>query len=146
MEQISYTYAASIVHKRPSDSNKGTFGRLLCVCGCAVPGQMEAGSQMAGAAIFCGGAALRCGAGLVEMSIPHGIYPAVASALPLRLRFNERAPASWAVVCQRFTRSASGRFCRLAVFRWCSTPMASTALPGMPSACSGSTASQSHPF
>ena len=82
MEQISYTSAASIVHKRPSDSNKGTFGRLLCVCGCAVPGQMEAGSQMAGAAIFCGGAALRCGAGLVEMSIPHGIYPAVASALP----------------------------------------------------------------
>ena len=81
MEQISYTYAAAIVEKRPKDSNKGTFGRLCCVCGSAV-GNEEAGSQMAGAAVLCGGAALRCGAGLVEMVIPHGIYPVVASALP----------------------------------------------------------------
>lgn len=82
MERISYAYAASIVHKRPLDSNKGSFGRLLCVCGSAVPGCGEAGPQMAGAARFCGEAALRCGAGLVEMAVPHGIYPVVAPVLP----------------------------------------------------------------
>ncbi len=44
--------------KRPDRSHKGTFGRLLCVCG---------SEGMAGAAFFSAAAAYRTGAGLVEI-------------------------------------------------------------------------------
>ena len=44
--------------KRKSDSHKGDFGRLLCICGSA---------GMAGAAYLAAKAAYRCGAGLVEI-------------------------------------------------------------------------------
>ncbi|WOC31203.1 MULTISPECIES: NAD(P)H-hydrate dehydratase [Caproicibacterium] len=73
MEQISWEMAASVVPERPKESNKGTFGRLLCVCG---------STGMAGAAMLCAGAALRCGAGLVDAALPAGIYPIVAARLP----------------------------------------------------------------
>lgn len=68
---------AELVHScfrpRPLDSHKGTFGRLLTVCG---------SYGMAGAALLCARAALRSGVGLVDAALPRSVYPLVAAALP----------------------------------------------------------------
>ena len=58
--------------ERDPQANKGTFGRLLCLCG---------SYGMAGAAALCAGAALRCGAGLVDLAVPERIYPILAAKL-----------------------------------------------------------------
>lgn len=52
------TSALSLLPRRAKRSNKGDFGRVLCICGS--PG-------MAGAAYLCAKAAYRSGAGLVEI-------------------------------------------------------------------------------
>lgn len=57
---------------RDPEGNKGSFGRLLCICG---------SEGMAGAAVMSAGAAVRCGTGLVEVALPRSIYPIVASQL-----------------------------------------------------------------
>jgi NAD(P)H-hydrate epimerase len=61
---------------RPADSNKGMFGRVLVVAG---------SRGMAGAAVLCGSAALRGGAGLVTLAVPEEILPQVAVANPCYL-------------------------------------------------------------
>ena len=48
----------SLLSKRPSHSNKGTFGKLLVIAGSI---------NMAGAAVFAAKAAYRCGVGLVKV-------------------------------------------------------------------------------
>lgn len=58
---------------REPESNKGNYGRLLCVCG---------SEGMAGAAAMSTLAALRCGAGIVETALPGSIYPIVAALAP----------------------------------------------------------------
>ena len=58
---------------RAPESNKGTYGRLLCVCG---------SEGMAGAAAMSTLSALRCGAGIVETALPRSIYPVVAALAP----------------------------------------------------------------
>lgn len=58
---------------RDPESNKGDYGRLLCVCG---------SEGMAGAAAMSTLAALRCGAGIVETALPRSIYPIVAALAP----------------------------------------------------------------
>lgn len=58
------------VFNRPDDSNKGTLGSLLCICG---------SYGMAGTAIMAGKAALRCGIGLLKIAIPKSIYPVCAT-------------------------------------------------------------------
>jgi ADP-dependent NAD(P)H-hydrate dehydratase len=58
---------------RPADSNKGTFGRVLVISG---------SRGMSGAAVLCGSAALRGGAGLVRVAVPLEIWPIVASGNP----------------------------------------------------------------
>lgn len=58
------------VFNRPDDSNKGTLGSLLCICG---------SYGMAGAAIMAGKAALRCGIGLLKIAVPKSIYPFCAT-------------------------------------------------------------------
>jgi len=55
------------VFNRPDDSNKGTLGSLLCICG---------SYGMAGAAIMAG---LRCGIGLLKIAVPKSIYPVCAT-------------------------------------------------------------------
>ena len=62
----------SMLRPRDAGSNKGDYGRLLCVCG---------SEGMAGAAVMSAGAALRCGAGIVEAALPCSIYPIVAVRL-----------------------------------------------------------------
>src|SRR5262245_16945071 len=61
---------------RAPDSNKGNFGRVLVVAG---------SRGMSGAAVLCGSAALRGGAGLVKLAVPEGILPIVATANPCYL-------------------------------------------------------------
>src|SRR5438270_1131952 len=56
---------------RPADSHKGDFGRVLVVAG---------SRGMSGAAVLCGSAALRGGAGLVQVAVPAGVWPIVAGA------------------------------------------------------------------
>ena len=61
MDYITYSYTKQNLHFMPprvADSNKGTYGRVLCVCGSV---------GMAGAAAFAAKAALRAGAGLAEV-------------------------------------------------------------------------------
>lgn len=58
------------VFNRPDDSNKGTLGSLLCICG---------SYGMAGAAIMAGKAALRCGIGLLKIAVQKSIYPVCAT-------------------------------------------------------------------
>src|SRR5437870_10391437 len=58
---------------RPADSNKGNFGRILVVAG---------SRGMSGAAVLCGSAALRAGAGLVRVAVPAEILPIVAAGNP----------------------------------------------------------------
>ena len=58
--------------KRERNTHKGTFGKLLCVCG---------SRGMAGSATFAGKAAVMSGVGMVEMAVPAEIYPIVAGNL-----------------------------------------------------------------
>lgn len=57
---------------RPSDSNKGTFGKALLACGSV---------EFTGAPILAATAAARVGAGLVTLAVPRSIYPIVAGKL-----------------------------------------------------------------
>src|SRR5476651_1618868 len=54
---------------RKPDSNKGTYGRVLAVAG---------SRGMSGAAVLCGSAALRGGAGLVQVACPTEFQATVA--------------------------------------------------------------------
>jgi hydroxyethylthiazole kinase-like uncharacterized protein yjeF len=65
-------WAKQILPQRPADSNKGSFGKALCVCG---------SYGMAGAAMLAASAALRCGAGLVQLALPRSVYSCAASCL-----------------------------------------------------------------
>lgn len=58
---------------RPLDGHKGTFGRVLVVGG---------SDQMLGAPVFVGTAALRCGAGLVQVAVPKTLLPHALALTP----------------------------------------------------------------
>jgi ADP-dependent NAD(P)H-hydrate dehydratase len=58
---------------RPQSSHKGHFGRVVVVAG---------SRGMSGAAVLCGSAALRTGAGLVTIAVPNEIQPVVAMGNP----------------------------------------------------------------
>ncbi len=72
MKTIDLPFANSAIVKRQPDSNKGTFGSLLMICG---------SYSMAGASVLAGKGALRCGLGLLKIAVPKSIYPIVASAI-----------------------------------------------------------------
>jgi NAD(P)H-hydrate epimerase len=61
---------------RPADGHKGSFGRVLVVAG---------RRGMSGAAVLCGSAALRGGAGLVQVACPADIQDVVALGNPCYL-------------------------------------------------------------
>jgi ADP-dependent NAD(P)H-hydrate dehydratase len=61
---------------RPADGHKGTFGRVLVIAG---------SRGMSGAAVLCGSAALRGGAGLVQVAVPGDVLPTVAAGNPCYL-------------------------------------------------------------
>lgn len=59
---LTLSEIAKLLPKRPHDSHKGTFGRLLCICG---------SRNMPGAAVMSATASLRCGVGtLCLASVP----------------------------------------------------------------------------
>ena len=58
--------------RRP-DSHKGTYGRILVIAG---------SRGMSGAAVLCGTAALRGGAGLVQVAAPVEVTPIIAAGNP----------------------------------------------------------------
>lgn len=64
---------AALLPKRPLDGHKGTFGTLVCVCGSL---------DYAGAALLCGMAAARAGAGLVALAVPASLQPVLAGRVP----------------------------------------------------------------
>ena len=72
-ESITAEMVAQRLPVRPIDSHKGTFGRLLTVCG---------SYGMAGAALLCARGALRSGVGLLTAAVPDPVYPLLASAVP----------------------------------------------------------------
>ncbi len=65
--------SAEIFSPRDTNSHKGNYGYLLCVCG---------SMGMSGAAVMCAKAALRCGTGIVHLALSQEIYPIVAGYLP----------------------------------------------------------------
>lgn len=73
-EFLSYTEQdLSLLPARPARSHKGTFGRVVCLCG---------SRGMAGAAYLSALAAYRSGAGLVEMVTPACNLPVLQTLLP----------------------------------------------------------------
>jgi ADP-dependent NAD(P)H-hydrate dehydratase len=72
---------------RPPDGNKGTFGRLLIVGG---------NEEMIGAPVLAGMAALRMGAGLVQIALPQSVLPAALSICPELIGMGLHGPADTA--------------------------------------------------
>lgn len=72
IEIIEESFIDKILKTRERDTNKGSFGSLLSVCG---------SKGMSGAAFFAASAALRCGAGLVTVAAPECISDILASKL-----------------------------------------------------------------
>jgi hydroxyethylthiazole kinase-like uncharacterized protein yjeF len=58
---------------RPNDGNKGTFGRVLVIAG---------SEEMIGAPVMAGTAALRMGAGLVQIAVPKSILATALAITP----------------------------------------------------------------
>jgi NAD(P)H-hydrate repair Nnr-like enzyme with NAD(P)H-hydrate dehydratase domain len=65
--------AAPPLPDRPREGHKGTFGRVLVVGG---------NDGMIGAPVLAGTAALRMGAGLVQIAVPRAILPYALSITP----------------------------------------------------------------
>lgn len=93
VENSLYTYSKNEVRLhfpvRKTDSHKGSFGHLLCICG---------SRTMAGAPVLTASAALRSGAGLVTLAFPEGIYNTVSlkltEALLMPLAENDKGTLS----------------------------------------------------
>ena len=68
----AYNNIAALLPPRKADGNKGTFGRVLLVCG---------NNNMRGAAALAALGALRCGAGLVTVATAKKVIRALSAAL-----------------------------------------------------------------
>jgi NAD(P)H-hydrate epimerase len=64
--------------RRARDGHKGTYGKVLVIAG---------SRGMSGAAVLCGRAALRSGAGVVQVATPADVQPVVAGAYPAYTTF-----------------------------------------------------------
>ena len=62
----------AMLPKRPAGSHKGTFGRLLIIAG---------SENYYGAAAMAANAALRCGAGIVQLASPKSVISALAAGM-----------------------------------------------------------------
>ncbi len=72
VELLEEAGVAALIPRRRRDANKGSFGRVFCLCGSL---------GMAGAALLAAKGALRAGAGLVTLGVPEPVYLPVASNL-----------------------------------------------------------------
>lgn len=66
-------FVHTVIRKRPEGVHKGDCGRVLLVAG---------SRDMAGAAVLCAEAALRCGSGLVSVCTKKQIFPVLQSSVP----------------------------------------------------------------
>ena len=84
MEKITAAYVRRLLPRRDPMGHKGTFGKVLCVCGSV---------GFSGAAVFAGRAAARTGSGLVYLGVPEPVWPVAAmkcdEAMPFPLPSEE---------------------------------------------------------
>jgi NAD(P)H-hydrate epimerase len=76
MSAVELITQLPVLPPRQPDSNKGSYGRVLILAG---------SRGMSGAAVLCGTAALRGGAGLVQVAFPTEVGSIVAAANPCYL-------------------------------------------------------------
>ena len=69
MERIDRAYVKKLLPQRDPWGHKGTFGKVLCVCGSV---------GYTGAPVFASRAAVRTGSGLVFLAVPESIWPVCA--------------------------------------------------------------------
>ena len=69
MERIDRAYVKKLLPYRDPWGHKGTFGKVLCVCGSV---------GYTGAPVFASRAAVRTGSGLVFLAVPDSIWPVCA--------------------------------------------------------------------
>lgn len=69
METITGAFVRRSLPRRDPEGHKGTFGKVLCVCGSV---------GYTGAPIFAGRAAVRTGSGLVFLAVPESVWPVAA--------------------------------------------------------------------
>lgn len=72
MQVIGWNDIAVHISRRPPESDKNYFGRVLAICG---------SRNYIGAPYFAAQAAVRTGSGVVTLAIPQCIYPILASKL-----------------------------------------------------------------
>ncbi len=79
---VDNEYVKSKMIKRTAESNKGTYGKVMCLCG---------SRKMQGAAVLCSNAAVKSGVGLVVSAFPEKAYCAIAPKLtePLMLELKD---------------------------------------------------------
>jgi len=70
-EMLTGALVKNILPKRPLDSNKGTFGKVMLLCG---------SSAYPGSAFLAGSGAGRVGAGLITLAVTKEMHPIYASA------------------------------------------------------------------
>ena len=69
METITGAFVRRSLPRRDPEGHKGTFGKVLCVCGSV---------GYTGAPIFAGRGAVRTGSGLVFLAVPGSVWPVAA--------------------------------------------------------------------
>ena len=72
IRKLNKDYVKSLLPPRDDNSHKGTFGKLLCVCGC---------SEYRGAAAISTTAALRTGVGLVNLCSVEDVISSLSSSI-----------------------------------------------------------------
>lgn len=104
MEVIETKKAISNLPSRFANSNKGSYGRLLTLCG---------SKNMPGACVLSANAAMRCGTGLVQCALPECILPVASSKLteaiflPLEYNADGRSKATAESILQKANRPTS---------------------------------------
>lgn len=70
---LNAAFCRPLLPRRDAEGHKGSFGTVVCVCGSL---------EYAGAALLCASGAVRGGAGLVALAVPHSLAPTIAGRVP----------------------------------------------------------------
>ena len=107
MTELSKKYVLERLPVRPAESNKGTYGKLLCVVG---------STQYRGAAALCTEGALRTGAGLVALASVEPVVNNVVLRLPEAVLLPCRTDEQGCIAADEASRLAEyARGCTAAV-------------------------------
>ena len=72
IKSLDISSANAMLPKRDINGNKGTFGKVLLICG---------SKNMGGCCVLAANGALRSGAGLVTLAFPDVLYNSLTSRL-----------------------------------------------------------------